>query len=159
MVEQLCLSEALISSAKEIFSTMVFMDLTEATEPDLQSDDKSLLGSITFKGGIEGCLAIGCGASCAKAIAMNMLGIESADEVTEEGVCDAIGEIANMVMGGIKSRVLKSVNTLEVSIPSVVSGRDLKNNLGDKAMKISMKVSVDSKYPAELMLMYRESIK
>jgi chemotaxis protein CheX len=159
VVEQICLNKVLIESAKEIFETMVFMELTEVTEPEQNVDGWALLGSITFKGGIEGCLAICCSASCAKAIAVNMLGLEIPDELTEEGTCDAVGEITNMIMGGVKSRVLKSVGNLEVSIPSVISGRELRNNLGDKATKISVKIKIDDKHTAELILLYRESPK
>jgi chemotaxis protein CheX len=156
IVEQACVSETLIESAKEIFETMVFMDISEATEANQEVEGWALLGSITFKGGIEGCLAICCSTPCSQAIAVNMLGLETPGELTEEGTCDAIGEIANMIMGGVKSRLLKTVGNLEVSIPSVVSGRELKNNLGDKATKISAKVSIDDKYTAVLLLLYRE---
>ena len=157
MVEQICLNEALIESAKEIFETMIFMDIVETTEPNPDANNWSLLSSITFKGGLDGCLAICCGTPCAQAIAINMLALDTPEELTEEGTCDAIGEVANMIMGGVKSRILKSVGNIEVSIPSVVSGHELRNNLGDNAKKISIKVNIDDKYTAELMLMYREN--
>jgi len=160
MIEQVCLNEVLMESAKEVFETMVFMDLAEATEPDQNNvEGWALLGSITFKGGIEGCLAICCGAPCAQAIAINMLGMDTTEQLTEEDTCDAIGEIANMVMGSVKSRLLENVGNLEVSIPSVVSGRELKNNLGDGAWKISIKVNIGDEYIAELSLLYRENSK
>ena len=156
MVEQICFNTVLLDSAKEIFSTMVFMDLVEITEPDVKID-RALLGSITFKGGLEGCLGICCDVQCARAIAVNMLGMDSDSELTEEGTCDAIGEIANMVMGGVKSRILKDVGNLEVSIPSVVSGNNL-NNLEHKSKRVEIKISIDDKYAAELSLLYRESL-
>ena len=157
MIEQVCLNEVLIESAKEVFETMVFMDLTEITEPVQNTEDYALLGSITFKGNMEGCLAIYYNTPCAQAIATNMLGMDTADELTEADTCDAIGEIANMVMGGVKSRLLEKVGNLEVSIPSVISGHELKNNLGDGSEKISIKVNIEDEYVAELALLYRES--
>lgn len=157
MIEQICLNETVIESAKEVFETMIFMDLTEATEPDQHIEGEVLLSSITFKGNIEGCLGICCSTSCAQAIAINMLGIDTADELTEEDTYDAIGEIANMVMGSIKSRLLEKVDNLEVSIPFVVSGRELKNNLGEKTKKIMVKVNIEDEYVAELSLLYREN--
>ena len=60
MIEQICFGKTLIESAKEVFETMAFMDLTESTEPDQSLKDLALLGSITFKGGLEGCLTICC---------------------------------------------------------------------------------------------------
>ncbi len=158
MIEQICFNETIIESAKEVFETMIFMDLTEATEPDQHIEEgEVLLSSITFKGNIEGCLGICCSTSCAQAIAINMLGIDTADELTEEDTYDAIGEIANMVMGSIKSRLLEKVDNLEVSIPFVVSGRELKNNLGEKTEKIMVKVNIEDEYVAELSLLYREN--
>ena len=88
---------------------------------------------------------------------MNMLGIDNAEELTDGDTCDAIGEITNMIMGGVKSRLLDDVGSLEVSIPSVVSGRDLKNNLGDAAEKVSVKVNIENEHVTELLLLYRES--
>ena len=160
MIEQICLNEVLLESAKEVFETMVFMDLAEATETDQNNvEGWALLGTITFKGSLEGCLAICCSTPCAQAIAINMLGIDTTEQLTEEGTCDAIGEIANMVMGSVKSRLLEKVGNLEVSIPSVISGRELKNNLGDGAEKISIKVNIEDEYVAELLLLYRENPK
>lgn len=160
MVNEVCFDEALIESAKEVFETMVFMDLAKATEPDQNNvEGWALLGSITFKGAFEGCLAICCSTPCAQAIAINMLGIDTIEQLTEEDTCDAIGEIANMVMGGVKSRLIEKVGNVEVSIPSVISGRELKNNLGDGTEKISVKINIEDEHIAELSLMYRENSK
>jgi hypothetical protein len=60
VVDELCFSEALLSGAKEVFGTMIFMDLQESTEPDENIKGPAVLGSITFTGVIEGCLAICC---------------------------------------------------------------------------------------------------
>ena len=159
MVDEVCLSDALLSGAKEVFETMIFMSLEKSSEPDRQIQGDALLGSITFKGNLEGCLAICCNVPCAKTIAVNMLGMDASEELDRGEVCDAIGEVANMVMGSIKSRVKSSIGNLEVSIPSVVSGRQLENNLGDGAGKILVEVSIEDEYIAEFSLLYRESSK
>ena len=80
MIEQVCLDKALLDSAREIFETMVFMDLTETTESGQNMDGRALSGSITFKGSLEGCLAICCSTPCAETIAANMLGIQRVAE-------------------------------------------------------------------------------
>ncbi len=159
MIELLNLNETLLESAKEIFETMVFMDLAETTEPDQEIEGWALLGAITFKGTIKGCLAFCCSASCAQAIAINMVGIDTTEEIVEEDTCDAIGEICNMVMGSLKKRLTESVGNLEVSIPTVVSGRELKNNLGDKAQHTSVMINIEDEYVAELSLLYKENSK
>ena len=156
MIDLISLNEVLLESAKEIFETMVFMDLAEATEPDQAIEDWALLGTITFKGVIKGCLAFCCSVPCAQAIAINMLGIDTTEEIAEEDTCDAIGEIANMVMGSVKRRLAESAGNLEVSIPSVVSGRELRNNLGEVAQKASVRINIEDEYVAELSLLYQE---
>ncbi|RKY09361.1 MAG: hypothetical protein DRP66_02420 [Planctomycetota bacterium] len=157
MIEQVCLNELLLESAKEIFETMVFMDLAECTEPAENAEDCALLGTITFKGALEGCLAFCCSVPCARAIAMNMLGIDTSEEIAEEDVCDAIGEICNMVMGSVKKRLAESAGNLEVSIPSVVSGRQLKNNMGEGSHKTTVKINIEDEYVTELSLLYHEN--
>lgn len=159
MIEDICLSDILLESAKEIFETMIFMDLAEVTEPDQDIEGDALLGSITFRGSLEGCLSICCGTSCAQSIARNMLGIDADDELTEEDTCDAIGEVANMVMGSVKKRMADNFGDLQVSIPSVVSGKELKNNLGDIAKKVSTRINIEDEYVSELSLLYRENQK
>ena len=157
MIELLSLNEMLLESAKEIFETMVFMDLAETTEPDQDVEGWALLSTITFKGALEGCLAICCSTPCAQAIAINMVGIDTTEEIAEEDTCDAIGEIANMVMGSLKKRLTESVGNLEVSIPSVVSGRELRNNLGEGAQKTAILINIEDEYVAELSLLYKEN--
>ena len=159
MIDQVALSDVLLAGAKEIFETMVFMSVEESSEPGQEIEGDALSGSITFKGNIEGCLAICCSIPCAKTIATNMLGMDISEEIGKPEICDAIGEVTNMIMGSVKSRILEDIGNLEVSIPSVVSGRQLENSLGEKASRALIKVSVEDEYIAELVLLYREASK
>ncbi len=161
MVTTISLKDTLLSGATEVFETMVFMALEEVDEEarDTTQDGEkvTLLGSITFKGNIEGCLSIRCGMQCARTIAANMLGTDPSGDLTENDVNDAIGEVANMVMGAIKSRIQDTVGNMEVSIPSVVQGRQMRHSLGDQANEIVVDVSIEEEYTATFSLLYRES--
>jgi len=157
MVEQAVLGDALLEGAKEVFETMVFMNLEESSEFEPDEDGSALSGSIAFKGSMEGSLGICCSVSCAQAIAKNMLGIDATSKVNEEEACDAICEVANMVMGCFKSQVEDSVGNLKVSTPSIVRGRQFNNNSGDGASRILVKVNIADEYAAELSLLYRVS--
>ncbi|MHC4762630.1 MAG: chemotaxis protein CheX, partial [Planctomycetota bacterium] len=159
MVEQAILSDALLQGAKEVFETMIFMDLEECSESDPSIGDYTLLGSITFRGNLEGSLGICCSVSCAQTIAVNMLGIDDVEKINEEAACDAIGEVTNMVMGCFKSHAADAVGNLEVSVPTVVSGRELKNNLDGETGKALVKVNIADEYTAELSLLYRDGLK
>ena len=156
MLKQECFAEALLDGAREVFETMMFMTIDDTVEEGTRIQGEALLGSITFKGGIEGCLAVCCDMECAKTIAINMLGMEPGEDIGEDEVADAMGEVANMVMGSLKSRILESVGELNVSIPSVVTGNELVSSLGEDSAKIDMMVSVDE-MPAKFSLLYRDT--
>ena len=156
MVSEVCVNKALFESAKEVFETMIFMDIVEDTQADKQVEGWGLLASITFKGPTEGCFAICCNIACCQAITRNMLGLDAASEISENEACDAMGEVANMLMGSTKSRLMDQFGNVEVSIPSVTSGRQLQNNLGEGTKKLTTKINIQDEHLAELSLLYRE---
>ena len=155
MINEICFSDVLLESVKEIFERATFMPVDEVSETHQEIKQETLLGLITFKGALEGCLAVCCGLPCAKAIAANMLGIDAADEMYPEEISDAIGEVANMIIRGVKSRVCENTGNIEISIPSVISGHEFKNSLGDGASEVSIEVIINGHYPARFSLWYR----
>lgn len=158
MVNELCLNEALLDGAKEVFETMIFIDIEKSDDSNHAIEGDSLLGSITFTGNLEGCLTICCGTDCAKTIAANMLGMEPDEQVSDEDVCDAIGEVTNMVMGSLKSRIQDNIGNIEVSIPTVVCGQEIENSLGEKSTsRIWVNVNVGQDHPALFSLIYKEN--
>ena len=162
MIQQLCTKEVLLETAKEVFESMIFMDINEAHEPAQKAESWTLLSSITFKGAFHGCLIFSCDISCAQAITKNMLGIDTTEELSEEEVCDALGEVVNMVMGSVKSRLQDNFGDVKVSIPTTINGRKLcnnNNNLGIGTTELSIEIDIDSKYTATLSLLYRKTLK
>jgi chemotaxis protein CheX len=159
MIDEICFSTALLEGAKEVFETMIFMEIEEPepSGPDQRIEGDSLLGSITFRNSIEGCLSLHCSVPCAKTIAANMLGIDTPDEISEEDVCDALGEVTNMVMGSVKSRLQTDGSKLQVSIPTVIQGQNLASTLGNRANKVLVKVNTEEEDIIEFMFLYRES--
>jgi CheY-specific phosphatase CheX len=87
---------------------------------------------------------------------MNMLGLETTEDISEEDINDAVGEVCNMIMGSLKKRIIDSVGNLDLSIPTVVSGSNIKSNVLDQEQKISVNVNMDE-HTAELSLLYREN--
>jgi CheY-specific phosphatase CheX len=86
-----------------------------------------------------------------------MLAMEPDAELGEEEITDAIGEVTNMIMGSLKSRIANVANSIDVSIPTVTRGIELHNSLGDGANTVSKKVDIANEYIAELSLSYRDS--
>lgn len=157
MITTVSLKDALLESVKEVFETMAFMAVEETEQTWPSSDESFLLGTITFKGPLEGCLGICCGPNCARTIAASMLGLGPDDKLGDSDISDAIGEIANMVLGAVKARIQNEAGTIEVSIPSVVQGRELRNSLGDSSECVRTRVSIEEEHLAELSLLYREA--
>ena len=156
MVATVSLEDVVLDGAKEVFESMVFMPLERSARPSPQTEEMEFLATITFTGDLEGCFGISCSHSCVQAIATGMLGMEPGTSLSDGEIIDAIGEIANMVMGGVKTRVQSEIPKIEISIPSVIHGRQLKNRLGDSMSKIAVPVVIGQAHHAELSLLYRQ---
>lgn len=116
--------ERIIESAKEIFSTMLMMEisateeiLTEETHPHLDS----ISGVIGLAGTFKGVLAIHLPHRVAMAITSGFLGMD-VDEMNSD-VEDAVGELANMLGGNVKSILSEKGRDISLSMPTTISGR------------------------------------
>ena len=85
-----------------------------------------------------------------------MLAMEPDEQLGTDEIHDAMREVANMVMGSVKSRIMETVGDIQVSIPSVVSGAKLENSLGEGSEEISINVNLDEEV-ARLSLLYRDA--
>jgi chemotaxis protein CheX len=153
MISTIPLADSLYDGAKEVFETMIFMSLEKPVDEVTLGGD-CLLGTITFKGGIEGCLAVCLGQDCAKSIAINMLGLDPGAELSKSEISDAVGEVANMVMGSFKARILTDFKSVEVSIPSVIQGTQLETMIIDGQNSLKVPVMIDE-FGAKLILQYK----
>lgn len=118
------LARHLIEATKDVFSTMVVMELTDnypLREP-VTRFHCSISGMVGLAGMYTGILSIHCPQSLALQITSNMLGMD-VSEVAED-VCDAMGEIANMLGGHVKQVFSKGGLDLNLSIPTVITGED-----------------------------------
>ena len=132
------LKNCLWESAKEVFDTMVHLPLEQSEDQDTQIQQENLLlGSITFKGHIEGALVIQCDMNCAAKVARSMLMMGQDEDIDDSGVHDALGELANLVVGTVKSKMKKPLDDIKVSIPTVIRGSRLQPTIGLRAIRIS----------------------
>lgn len=127
------LARYVISATKDVFSTMVMMDLEDhypLREP-VTKLQCSITGMVGLAGLYSGILSIHCPQQLALSITSNMLGM-AVDEVGED-VNDALGEIANMLGGHVKQVLSKGGLDLNLSIPTVISGESYTINcMADK---------------------------
>ena len=149
MVDQDLIKNSIWESTKETFETMIFLPVEKTDGQDAPSASVSLICTITFTGQLQGAFSILCGLEGVEKIARAMLMIEDDNPMEVPDICDALGELANMIIGGIKSRMNDTTPDIQISIPSVTKGLEIQPILG-KAMT---KVDITAKTGGETMKM------
>jgi len=116
------INEKIIESTIEIFTGMVMMEIAVAGEP-LQTMGplkKSITGMVGLAGTHKGVLAVHFPKPVALAVTGSFLGME-VEEINED-VQDAIGEIANMLGGNLKTILSDRGKDIHLSLPSTIYG-------------------------------------
>jgi len=139
------LARFIVDATQEVFSTMVMMDAQDdfPLQEPVQRFKCSITGMVGFAGIYSGVISVHCPVDLALKITSSMLGIECSEE--NEDLNDAIGEIANMLGGGVKQVLSKGGQDVKLSIPTVISGEDYTvNSLSDiDCVVIPFKVGED----------------
>ena len=127
---------SLIDATLEVFASMIFIDIaaewpSAGSMPEIEPNLSSLIG---FSGDLKGILAIHCPSAVALGVTASMLGME----VTEinEDVKDAIGEVANMVAGGLKVALASDNKKIELAIPTTVIGKAIRTSGLSRATRV-----------------------
>lgn len=122
MTESIDVGNEIISGCKDVFSTMLMVEL-EAVKVDKQEKieiKSNITSMIGLGGGLKGLLAVHCPSSVAKNITSGFLGMDV--EEIDDDVKDAIGEIANMVAGNLKISYAAVDVNIELAIPTSIVG-------------------------------------
>lgn len=116
------ISDKLIESTIEIFTGMVMMDISVAGEPmeQLGPLKQSITGMVGLAGTHKGLLAVHFPRQIALDVTSNFLGMDVVE--INEDVQDAIGEIANMLGGNLKTILSDRGKDIQLSLPSTISG-------------------------------------
>ncbi len=117
--------QAVQSATAEVFSTMLGMEIGLCdTRVDHSSPavDEGVMAFVGIAGPWVGSGVISCSAAFACRLCELFLMTE-ATSVNEE-VLDAVGEIANMVVGNFKTAAEAVVGNLGLSVPTVIYGRN-----------------------------------
>jgi hypothetical protein len=81
--------------------------------------DGTLTGSVDVRGDWTGLVTVTLPRRAADAVTRSMLGFDAADEVMDEDVRDAVGELANVIGGNVKALVPRPAR---LGLPRIVSG-------------------------------------
>lgn len=126
------------ASAEEVFATMLGAELRFADSywdkrPARAVD--GLICLIGMAGEWTGTGTLSCSAEFACRVASRMLMAEYA--VVDAEVLDAVAEIANMILGNVKTALEKSLGTIGMGIPTAIFGKNfLARSFGDEAWTV-----------------------
>ena len=84
--------------------------------------DAELSAIISFNGTMSGAFILHCSEPLSAAIASQVLGSEC--EVGSADTKDAIGELLNMIVGGVKNHYQSQADPFKISVPTIVTGTD-----------------------------------
>ena len=103
-----------------IWGTMFSLELGEGKSEQLHDGRSFLTGCIQLSGAWDGAVVFHCSEKLANALAMKMFGTE---ELSNSDLCDAVGELTNLLSGAMQSLVPAPS---ELTPPSVVEGKEHK---------------------------------
>lgn len=118
------LTQHIIDATQEIFSSMIMLEVAPG-EPYQRKNDAltdSISGLVGLAGTTKGLLAIHLSRPAALAVTSAFLGMDV--EEIDEDVRDAIGELANMLAGNLKTAIDPKGSDVKLSMPSAVHGEE-----------------------------------
>lgn len=121
-------SSELVEATREVFQTMIFLDVSQDTDAVFDGWHSSIqFTAMIGLGGTEsGLIYLHFDEAFAIKSASSMLGMDLTGD--RDSIIDAIGEIANMIGGSFKSKVM-AFESYRLSLPSVIVGKDYKTHV------------------------------
>ena len=112
---------ALARAMEEIFATM-FNEAASIIPHEEIKDAPRMTAIVGFAGRLSGLLCLHLSSAMACNIASGLLGMPVSH--VDETVRDAIGEMSNMLAGGMKNHLSNIDNMFKIAIPSVIEGSE-----------------------------------
>jgi chemotaxis protein CheX len=119
--------ESIIRSTHQVFSTMLDAQVqfdVAAIESRAPEANDGVVSFIGLAGSWAGSGSLACSPSMACRVCSQMLMTES--QAVDDEVLDAVAELTNMIIGGVKTDLEPSLGPLGLSIPTVVYGKNFK---------------------------------
>ncbi|MGK0203373.1 MAG: chemotaxis protein CheX [Planctomycetota bacterium] len=120
------MGRCIVKATVDVFQTMMNLRL-EAGEVSIekaQMRQAEVIGSIGVAGFLTGSISVFLPRSIAAKAVASMLMMEP-DELSDGDLVDAIGEVTNMVGGGIKTELFQKAPLFDIAVPCVYMGDDL----------------------------------
>jgi chemotaxis protein CheX len=126
------------TALKEIFATMLRIEADVI--PHMEIVDAPRISSVVgFTGRLSGMLGMHFSTEMACNVASGLLGMPVTE--VDENVRDAIGELSNMLAGGLKKQLCSTDNMFKISIPTIVSGPEYSMHAPTNARQLWMGIA------------------
>ncbi len=117
------MDELVTSAVTTLFDTMLGMKMVKVpVQPEFIDSERHIAGVVGFIGKLNGVVYIYTTQKFGQRITSILLGLGASEATTGEMVNDAMGEMANMLVGTMKSRLMDRGIACVLTIPSVVRG-------------------------------------
>jgi chemotaxis protein CheX len=108
-------------AGQEVFELMLASRLEIPSTP-IDEKGLDLTSMVGLAGRLCGVLTVRCSSESAALMACRMLGVEA--DAARQAMCDAAGEICNMVAGNFKNKISGLGDGCMLSVPTVITGED-----------------------------------
>ena len=117
------LSEWIQQIVPEVFQTMVTLEVTPASSKLAPATTDHIVGAIGLGGeSVSGAIYLQLTAPLADEVTSLLLGMGQDEKPSDADVNDAIGELCNMISGGLKSNLANHGFPCAISPPAIVRG-------------------------------------
>ncbi len=127
---------AIRQATTEVFSVMLGMDLeaggTQGTSAGV--DHTGVVAVLGLTGAWGGSGEISCDSALSMEIARRLLMSESS--AVDEEVLDAVAEVANMIVGNVKTHLEERLGPMGLSTPAVFFGGDFETRVVGRTSKV-----------------------
>jgi chemotaxis protein CheX len=118
-------AEYIRAATEEVFSTMLALEI-QPGEPYQEAaaapSSEGVVALIGLSGEWAGTASLSCSASFACRIASQMLMMEA--HAVDGEVLDAVAEVANMIIGNVKTALESQCGPMGMSIPTIIFGKN-----------------------------------
>jgi chemotaxis protein CheX len=117
----------------DIFNTMLSMPAVPAQPSEQPLDDERVTGAVGFAGeSVTGAVYLHLSTPFANRMAAAMLGLPPEEIISDSDANDVVGEISNMLTGGLKSWLCDAGAECALSTPAIIRGRSFAiEHMGD----------------------------
>lgn len=106
-----------------VFRTMLTLDALPAAESQMPEGVDRVVGTIGLGGpSIAGTIYLQLTAPLAEEVTASLLGLPAGETPVAADVNDAVGELCNMVSGGLKSTLMDHGLPCAISTPTIIRG-------------------------------------